>query len=341
MVVRDRLAEMQAASKFVKEGEVDDIEMKPLKGKSGDFDEFLEVAQGISSGINTIRQNVDEMKRLQKRILSEPSKTERDKIQAKYDDLVSSNKSLSRKVQKQLKDEQATIDKLSKKESMVSKEYSELRMRKTQISTASSRFLEIWAEYNTDQLEFRDAVKNNLKKNIRITNSAMTDEEIENKIDSGDTDAFSAAIIKETAIAKDQLMAVESRHQEMLKLEASIIEVHEMFMDLSNMVSMQGEQIDRIEDHINSAVIDVETGRGELFKAQKNKIAANKKKICLISTGIIIALILLLVILSEFGAFSGGGGTTETKVIEKVIVKETIIKHIYHNGTEIIEGSGS
>merc|ERR1719402_2013949 len=198
--------------------------MKPLKGKRGDFDEFLEVAQGINGDINIITQNVHEMKRLQKRILSEPSKNARDTIQAQYDDLVSSNKSLSRKVQKQLKDEQATIDKLSKKESMVSKEYNEFRMRKVQISTASARFLEIWSEYNKDQLEFRDAVKNNLKKNIKITNNAMTDEEIENKIDSGDTDAFSAAIIKETAIAKDQLVAVESRHQEMLKLEKVAVE---------------------------------------------------------------------------------------------------------------------
>jgi len=310
---------MQEASKYVKEGELDDIEMKPLKGKTGDFDEFLEVAEGISTGINTVRQNVDEMKRLQKQILTEPSKQKRDSIQAKYDDLVSSNKILSRKVQKQLKEEQAVIDKLDKKGSMVSKEYNELRMRKTQISTATTRFLEIWTEYNTDQVEFRDDVKKNLKKNIKITNSAMTDEEIENKIDSGDTDAFSAAIIKETALAKDQLVAVESRHQEMLKLEKSIVEVHEMFMDLSSMVTMQGEQINRIEDHINTAQIDIEVGRGELFKAQKNKIAANKKKICLISTGIIIALILLLVILSEFGAFSGGDGST-TKIIEKVYI---------------------
>jgi len=300
MVVRDRLSEMQEASKYVKEGELDDIEMKPLKGKTGDFDEFLEVAEGISTGINTVRQNVDEMKRLQKQILTEPSKQKRDSIQAKYDDLVSSNKILSRKVQKQLKEEQAVIDKLDKKGSMVSKEYNELRMRKTQISTATTRFLEIWTEYNTDQVEFRDDVKKNLKKNIKITNSAMTDEEIENKIDSGDTDAFSAAIIKETALAKDQLVAVESRHQEMLKLEKSIVEVHEMFMDLSSMVTMQGEQINRIEDHINTAQIDIEVGRGELFKAQKNKIAANKKKICLISTGIIIALILLLVIILSF-----------------------------------------
>lgn len=329
MVVRDRLSEMQDASKYVKEGELDDIEMKPLKGKTGDFDEFLEVAEGISTGINTVRQNVDEMKRLQKQILTEPSKQKRDSIQAKYDDLVSSNKILSRKVQKQLKEEQAVIDKLDKKGSMVSKEYNELRMRKTQISTATTRFLEIWTEYNTDQVEFRDDVKKNLKKNIKITNSAMTDEEIENKIDSGDTDAFSAAIIKETALAKDQLVAVESRHQEMLKLEKSIVEVHEMFMDLSSMVTMQGEQINRIEDHINTAQIDIEVGRGELFKAQRNKIAANKKKICLISTGIIIALILLLVILSEFGAFSGGDGST-TKIIEKVYI-------ICANGTSAAE----
>jgi hypothetical protein len=31
-----------------------------------------------------------------------------------------------------------------------------------------------------------------------------------------------------------------------------LVEIHDMFIDLSNLVSMQGEMVDRIEDHINS-----------------------------------------------------------------------------------------
>lgn len=288
---------------------------------------FFEVAEEIALGINEIKKNVEEIKICQKRVLTEPSKTEREKHQAKHNDLVDVNKSLGRKVQKLIRDEQEKISKFESKGKFTSNELSELRLKKTQISTQSNRFLEVWTEYNTLQVEFRDKAKSALARNIKITNNNLTQEEIEEKLDKGDISVFSSAIIQETAAAKDQLVAIENRHAEILKLEAGIVEIHSMFVDLNNLVQMQGEMVTRIEDHVNNAEIDVEKGREDLGKAENFKKAANKKKFILAGILAVVVLIILLVILSEFGAFSSSGSTT------------TIVKHEYTyilpNGTKI------
>ena len=101
----------------------------------------------------------------------------------------------------------------------------QINFRKTQVATQASRYLDIWAHYSTMQVEFREKAKAALAKNIRITNSRLTTEEIEEKIDKGDVSMFSSAIIQETSQAKEQLAAIENRHADFLKLEASIREV--------------------------------------------------------------------------------------------------------------------
>lgn len=316
MVVRDRLKEMQEASRHYTDGVCGDMEMQPLKGKDKtkvqDFDSFLLIAEEINLGIDTVKKNVDEMKTTQKRILTEPSRAEREKHQAKHSDYVEVNKSLGGKIQKLIRGEQEKMQALEKKGKMSSQELAEFRLKKTQIQTASNRFLEIWTEYNTLQVEYREKVKKELAKTVRITNNTLSQEEIEEKIDNGDMSVFSSSIMQETAAAKNQLVALNNRHQEMLKLERGIVEIHSMFVDLSNMVEMQGEMVTRIEDHINAASVDVERGRDDLGKAENLQKSARKKKFIL---GIILAVvlfILLIVLLYEFGAFSGGGGDGET-----------------------------
>jgi len=330
MVIRDRLKEMQDASKHYKDGSAEEVEMKPLnpKNKGSNINDFFEVAEEIALGISEVKKNIDEIRICQKRALAEPSKTEREKHQAKHDDLVEVNKSLGRKVQKLIRDEQEKIKKLESKGKFSTEELNELRLKKTQISTQSNRFLEVWTEYNTLQVEYRDRAKQDLVKRIKITNNNITQEEIEEKLDKGDISAFSSAIIQETAAAKDQLKALQNRHDDILKLEAGIVEIHSMFVDLNNLVQMQGEMVSRIEDHVNSAVIDVEKGREDLGKAEKFKKAATKKKFILAAILAVVVLIILLILLSEFGAFSGSDSTTTT-----------IVKHEYTyilpNGTKI------
>jgi len=318
MVVRDRLKEMQEASPHCVAGEDVEIEMKPLKGKekagADGMATFLVVAEEINGKVDEVKKNVEDMRKTQRLIISEPSRAERDKHQARHSDLVDANKHLGRRVQKLIKEEQENLVALEEKGKHSSQVLNEIRLKRTQIQTASNRFLEIWTEYNTLQVQFREKVKEDLVKCLRVTNNQLTEEEIEEKIDAGEG-VFSASIMQETAQAKEQLARVENRHKDIKRLEEGITEIHSMFMDLAMLVEQQGEMVTRIEDHINTASIDVEKGRENLSKAETLQKSARKKKVILGILAVVVVLILLLVILSEFGAFSGGGG--ETKIIER------------------------
>ena len=171
----------------------------------------------------------------------------------------------------------------------------EIRLKRTQIQTASNRFLEIWTEYNTLQVQFREKVKEDLVKCLKVSNNQLTEEEIEEKIDAGEG-VFSASTMQETAQAEEQLARVENRYKDIKKLEEGITEIHSMFMDLAILVEQQGEMVTRIEDHIMTAGMDVENASKKLDDAKRLQDAARKKKVILGIIAIVVVLILLLVL---------------------------------------------
>ncbi|KFQ65310.1 Syntaxin-17, partial [Phaethon lepturus] len=57
-------------------------------------------------------------------------------------------------------------------------------------------------------------------------------------------------------------------------LEEDLIQLSQLVTDFSLLVSSQQEKIDRIEDHVNSAAVNVEEGTKNLGKAAKYKLAA-------------------------------------------------------------------
>ena len=184
---------------------------------------------------------------------------------------------------------------LEEKGKHTSQVLSEIHLKRTQIQTASNRFWEIWTEYSTLQVLFREKLKEDLVKCLKVTNNQLTEEEIEEKIDAGEG-VFSASIMQETAQAKEQLARVENRHKDIKKLEEGITEIHSMFMDLAILVEQQGEMVTRIEDHIMTASMDVENASKKLEDAKRLQDAARKKKVILGIIAIVVVLTLLLVL---------------------------------------------
>ena len=184
---------------------------------------------------------------------------------------------------------------LEEKGKHTSQVLSEIHLKRTQIQTASNRFWEIWTEYSTLQVLFREKLKEDLVKCLKVTNNQLTEEEIEEKIDAGEG-VFSASIMQETAQAKEQLARVENRHKDIKKLEEGITEIHSMFMDLAILVEQQGEMVTRIEDHIMTASMDVENASKKLEDAKRLQDAARKKKVILGIIAIVVVLTLLPVL---------------------------------------------
>ncbi|VDN15493.1 unnamed protein product [Dibothriocephalus latus] len=87
---------------------------------------------------------------------------------------------------------------------------------------------------------------------------------------------FLLQIMTDTQQAKQSLADIEARHEDIIKLEKSIKELHDMFMDMAMLVESQGEMIDRIEFNVDQAVDYIETAKADTKKAVKYQSAARK-----------------------------------------------------------------
>ena len=80
----------------------------------------------------------------------------------------------------------------------------------------------------------------------------------------------------ETQQARQTLADIEARHADIMKLENSIRELHDMFMDMAMLVENQGEMIDRIEYNVEHAVDYVQTATQDTKKALKYQSKARR-----------------------------------------------------------------
>lgn len=72
-------------------------------------------------------------------------------------------------------------------------------------------------------------------------------------------------------LANSTQQYVEARHKEIIKLQQSLQEIHQLFMDMSALVNAQGEVVDRIAFRVSQAKNDVIDGREDLTEAFKIK----------------------------------------------------------------------
>ena len=141
--------------------------------------------------------------------------------QNRLGDLNEDNKNHAINIRTTLKKEQDKIDKKlspKKTQTLTSREETDLRVRKTQLASQTTRFFNIWTEYNDDQAQYRDDSKKLLVRKCKVTGkyTNMSDDELENMIDEG-KNVFAASVL-ETEAAKQQLLDLQLRHGEFMKV---------------------------------------------------------------------------------------------------------------------------
>ncbi|XP_057267203.1 syntaxin-3-like, partial [Pezoporus wallicus] len=106
-----------------------------------------------------------------------------------------------------------------------------------------------------------------------------TDEELEEMLESGNPSIFTAGIM-DSQMSKQALSEIEGRHKDIVRLESSIKELHDMFVDIAMLVENQGEMggsaIDRIESNMDQSVGFVERAVADTKKAVKYQSEARR-----------------------------------------------------------------
>merc|ERR1719193_285545 len=197
------------------------------------MDEFFQEVEDIRENIDKIQNNVEDVKIRHSAILSAPQTDE--KMKQELEDLMSDVKKTANRVRAKLK----VIEQNIEQDEQVNKASADLRIRKTQHSTLSRKFVEVMTEYNRTQTDYRERCKGRIMRQLEITGRKTTGEELEDMLEQGNPAVFTQGIIMDTAAAKQTLADIEARHADIIKLETSIKELHDMFMDMAMLVESQ------------------------------------------------------------------------------------------------------
>jgi len=92
--------------------------------------------------------------------------------------------------------------------------------------------------------------------------------------------------------ASHNLQQLTQRSKEIKELEADILTLHQLFLDLSLLVNEQGHMIDSIEHHVNKSVEHSAAGVRELVMAEKH--SKQGRKACCIAIVILLCLFALI-----------------------------------------------
>jgi len=292
-MTKDRLAELRRVRAHSEDG--DDVDVAINMDAGGAFmEEFFEQVEEIRTNIEKIAANVEEVKKKHSAILSAPQPDDKDKEE--LEELMAEIKKTANKVRGKLK----VIEQNIEQEENSNKTSADLRIRKTQHATLSRRFVEVMSDYNTTQTDYRERCKGRIQRQLEITGRSVQGEELENMLESGNPAVFTQGIIMETQQAKQSLADIEARHRDIIKLENSIRELHDMFMDMAMLVESQGEMIDRIEFNVEKSVDYVDTAVADTKKALKYQSKARRKKLIIIAIGVAILIVIIIIIAASF-----------------------------------------
>lgn len=288
-MTKDRLPALKAT-----QSDDDDTEEVQVGVDSGGFmDEFFAQVEEIRQMIDKIASNVEEVKMKHSTILSAPQTD--DKTKEELEELMNDIKRTANKVRAKLK----VIEQNIEQEEHSSKSTADLRIRKTQHATLSRKFVEVMNDYNACQIDYRERCKGRIQRQLEITGKTTTNDELEDMLESGNLQVFTQDIIMETQQAKQTLADIEARHADIMKLEKSIQELHDMFMDMAMLVEQQGEMIDRIEYNVEQAVDYVETAKMDTKKAVKYQSKARRKLIFIIICVVVLVAILAIILITS------------------------------------------
>ncbi|XP_054997374.1 syntaxin-3 isoform X6 [Sorex araneus] len=286
--MKDRLEQLKA-KQLTQDDDAVDVEI--AIDNTAFMDEFFAEIEDTRLNIDKISEHVEEAKKLYSVILSAP--IPEPKTKDDLEQLTAEIKKRANNVRNKLKSMERHIEDEEVRSS------ADLRIRKSQHSVLSRKFVEVMTRYNEAQVDFRERSKGRIQRQLEITGKKTTDEELEEMLESGNPAIFTSGII-DSQISKQALSEIEGRHKDIVRLESSIKELHDMFMDIAMLVENQGAMIDRIESNMDQSVGFVERAVADTKKAVKYQSEARRKKIMIMICCIILAIILASTIGSIF-----------------------------------------
>ena len=264
----------------------DDIESGNPGGTPfmGDF--FGQVAD-IKRTMENVKANIAELEDKQSKALTDVYGG--GDFKQEIEDLTDDTNAMSTRVRNQLKELAAALEQ-QKAQDPGAEATSDYKIRRNMHATLTKKFMELMQTYQDCQTKYKNKYQETVKRQFKIVKPDATAEEVDEVLTGGGDQIFTEHMLaSRNANARAALEDVQEKHKDIQRLESSIQELHQLFVDLSVLVESQGELLDTIEYSVSQSLSYTKTGVQELEKAN-DYAAKSRKKTCIL---IIIALVVI------------------------------------------------
>jgi syntaxin 1B/2/3 len=165
----------------------------------------------------------------------------------------------------------------------------------------------------TISTEYRETIQ---RRYFTVTGENPDEDTVDRLISTGESETFLQKAIQEQGRGRvlDTINEIQERHDAVKDIEKSLNELHQVFLDMAELVVHQGEQLDDIESHVKRANSLVRSGADTLVRARFYQKNTRKWTCCAIFLLIIIVVLVVLFTVKPWQNNGGGGGSQATPV---------------------------
>lgn len=172
--------------------------------------------------------------------------------------------------------------------------------KSNQVGPLERKFKQTLTNYQQIEVAYQKRSRELLARQYKIANPNATDEQIRD-IQEGDPNAqiFTQATMQgnRTGAARSALAEVRSRHNDIQKIEKTMVELAELFEQMNQLVVEQDTIVEQIGEYSSKAEQDTGEAVKQLDTAIKSAEGARRKKWwCLLLVFIIIIIIVIIVV---------------------------------------------
>lgn len=277
-----------------KDGASGDIEMQKSAQAPDYMEDFFRHVDSIKADIDAVTLASKDIGKINEQAMKATTTADENKLSKKLKPLVDKTNLRAKACKKLLGLLKEDTDSLKSEKKLNA---SDVRVRENMITTLTRKFVDEMKLYQQAQQKYKTDLKNKVKRQVLVVKPDATDEEVDAVMKSeGGRDA----LYKERILAggvNDQIKTtyakVAGKYQDVLTLEQSVAELHQMFLDFALLTEQQGELLDQIEfqvkqagDYVEEANVDIHTG----IEYQKSI----RKKQCWIILIVVVCIIGLL-----------------------------------------------
>jgi len=244
--------------------------------------DFYDEIAGIQDEIRNFHYSIDQISNYQKQLLGKVEPTN-SRTNQELDNLIDQTRSLSDQIKRRIQAlQRQPVD------------ARQAATRKPQIDLVRTNFMEAIQEYQAKEKDYRNGYKDRMARQFKIVNPNATPEEVNQVVNSEQSGPiFSQAVMgnryQESSSAYKE---VQTRHEEVQRIERTLVELAQLFSDMSVLVEQQNDTVNHIEATSGAVEKDTEAGLGYTDKAVVSSRAARKKRwICFFITLIILIIV--------------------------------------------------